>query len=167
MSTEAEDAQERVVQVVTQVRLAGVPLVMVEDTETEDEHGAPQSIRRWAASADADVAVSTLTTTQLPDPDPAHVAGLVREQAAGAVLVGGMRRGEGRAQLQEEVRAARAVQPQEADDVLRLDGSPVPGAVVVVTGARVVGGIAGPTVVVVTADDHVDLSLGEVRYAAG
>lgn len=154
----AEGEQERAVQVVTQVRLTGVPLLMVEDTETDDEHGASQSVRRWATSAADDVVVSTLT---MQVSDRTHVAELVRDETAGAVLLRGMRRGEARTQLQEAVRAARDVQPREAAEVLHLDGTPVPGVVAVASGVRVVGAVTGRTLLVVTADEPVDVSLGD------
>lgn len=131
--------------VTAEVTVDGRSLVLVEDTETEDQDGVPQSVRGWAGDAASDVEIITLTTEA-----PAPTASLVQEAALGFVMTRGMERGTPRDELTEAVRHAASTVPEGRPDAVEIDGSPVGALVVQVDGCTVAGLVDGATTVLVT-----------------
>jgi len=128
-----------------EVTVDGRSLVLVEDTDTDGEDGAPQSVRRWARDAASDVEVTTLTTrARVP------TASLVQAEVLGLVMVRGMERAVPRDELTAAVRDAASIVPEARPDAVDLDGSPAGALVVQVDGCTVAGLVDGATTVVVT-----------------
>lgn len=145
--------------VVSAVFREGSPLVLVEDTWTEDtENSPPESRRTWRSSEGAQV---TTMTSQMSLDSPEAMAERVLDALSGAAMEHQISVGTPREAMILAVRRARAADVRDDARCLMVDGTPY-GGVSASSEGTTVRGVRVDTTVIVTVTDS-----GPVTVALG